>query len=82
MPREVADLVAKFKNGDIDGARKMHYKLLGLVKAMFIETNPIPIKTAMAIVGLIDTPELRLPMCAMSEENVTKLKKALKEYGL
>ncbi|MBU1062114.1 MAG: 4-hydroxy-tetrahydrodipicolinate synthase [Candidatus Omnitrophica bacterium] len=82
VPKEVAELVSKFKNGDIDGARKSHYKLLPLVKAMFIETNPIPIKTAMSIVGLIDEPGLRLPMCAISEENLAVLKKALKEYGL
>ncbi|MBU1853838.1 MAG: 4-hydroxy-tetrahydrodipicolinate synthase [Candidatus Omnitrophica bacterium] len=82
VPKEVAELVSKFKNGDIEGARKVHYKLLPLVKAMFIETNPIPIKTAMSIVGLIDEPGLRLPMCAISEENLAVLKKALKEYGL
>jgi 4-hydroxy-tetrahydrodipicolinate synthase len=49
---------------------------------MFIETNPIPVKTAMALMGLIDEPGLRLPLCAMSDENLAKLKQALKDYGL
>lgn len=82
VPRDVAELVSRFKRGDIEGARKMHYKLLPLVKAMFIETNPIPVKTAMALMGMIDEPALRLPMCAMSEGNLAKLKKVLKDYGL
>ncbi|MFC1667596.1 4-hydroxy-tetrahydrodipicolinate synthase [Candidatus Omnitrophota bacterium] len=81
-PRDVADMVSSFKKGDIDGARRIHYKLLPLVKAMFIETNPIPVKTAMALMGMIDDGSLRLPMCAMSGENQTKLKKALSSYGL
>lgn len=81
-PRDVADMVFKFSKGDIEGARKLHYKLLPLTKAMFIETNPIPVKTAMALMGMIDEGALRLPMCAMSEENLDKLKKALKDYGL
>ncbi|MDP2921508.1 MAG: 4-hydroxy-tetrahydrodipicolinate synthase [Candidatus Omnitrophota bacterium] len=81
VPRDVADMVAKFKKGDIDGARKLHYKLLPLVKAVFLETNPIPVKTAMGLMGMIE-PELRLPMCPMSEANLEKLKKALKDYGL
>lgn len=82
VPKDVTDMVSKFKKGDIKGAQKMHYKLFPLVKAMFIETNPIPVKTAMALTGMIDEPSLRLPMCAMSEPNLMKLKKALKDYGL
>ncbi|MFH1853960.1 MAG: 4-hydroxy-tetrahydrodipicolinate synthase [Candidatus Omnitrophota bacterium] len=81
-PNDVADMVLKFQKGDIDGAKKLHYKLLPLVKAVFIETNPIPVKTAMALMGLIDTADLRLPMCAMSDVNLGHLKKALKDYGL
>lgn len=82
VPKDVADMVFKFRKGDVAGARKLHYKLLPLVKAMFIETNPIPVKTAMALMGMIDEGSLRLPMCAMSQENEAKLKKALKDYGL
>ncbi len=82
VPRDVASMVSKFRNGDIKGAREMHYKLLPLVKAMFIETNPGPVKTAMALLGMIDDGGLRLPMSSMSQENLSKLKKALKDYGL
>lgn len=82
VPKDVADMVSKFKKGDIDGARKLHYKLFPLIKAMFIETNPGPVKTAMALLGMIDDSGLRLPMVGMSRENLAILKKALKDYGL
>ncbi len=81
VPKEVANLVSEFEKGNIKKAQEIHYKLLPLIKAMFIETNPIPVKTAMGLLGLCDA-DLRLPMCAMSPENLEKLKKALKDYGL
>ncbi|MBU1124900.1 MAG: 4-hydroxy-tetrahydrodipicolinate synthase [Candidatus Omnitrophica bacterium] len=81
VPREVADLVAAFQRGDIAKAQEIHYRLLPLVKAMFIETNPIPVKTAMGLLGLCE-PDLRLPMSEMMPDNLEKLKVALKEYGL
>jgi 4-hydroxy-tetrahydrodipicolinate synthase len=81
VPKDVASLVAEFEKGNVKKAQEIHYKLLPLIKAMFIETNPIPVKTAMGLMGLC-SPELRLPMCAMSEQNLESLKKALKDYGL
>jgi len=81
VPRDVADMVEAFSKGNIKKAQNLHYKLLPLIKAMFIETNPIPVKTAMGILGLCQ-PELRLPLCAMSQPNQDKLSKALKDYGL
>jgi 4-hydroxy-tetrahydrodipicolinate synthase len=81
VPKDVADLVAEFERGNIKKAQEMHYKLLPLIKAIFIETNPIPVKTAMGLLGMCE-PDLRLPMCAMSPENLEKLKIALKDYGL
>jgi 4-hydroxy-tetrahydrodipicolinate synthase len=81
VPKDVVDMVAAFEKGDITKARDLHYKLLPLIKAVFIETNPIPVKTAMGLMGLCE-PDLRLPMCSMSAENLEKLKKALKDYGL
>ncbi len=81
VPRDVANLVKEFQKGNVVKARSLHYKLLPLVKAMFIETNPIPVKTAMGILGICE-PDLRLPMTQMLAENAEKLKKALKEYGL
>jgi 4-hydroxy-tetrahydrodipicolinate synthase len=81
VPKDVADLVSAFERGDIKKAQGLHYKLLPLIKAVFIETNPIPVKTAMGLMGLCE-PDLRLPMCPMSPDNLEKLKKALKDYGL
>jgi len=74
-------MIVAFSKGNIKKAQILHYRLLPLIKAMFIETNPIPIKTAMGLMGLCE-PDLRLPLCAMSAQNLDKLKKALKDYGL
>jgi len=81
VPQDVADLVSTFEKGDLKKAKDLHYKLLPLIKAVFLETNPIPVKTALGLLGMC-APDLRLPMCAMSEGNLEKLKKALKDYGL
>ncbi|MFH0912844.1 MAG: 4-hydroxy-tetrahydrodipicolinate synthase [Candidatus Omnitrophota bacterium] len=81
VARDVADMVSEFEKGNIQKARALHYKLLPLIKAVFLETNPIPIKTAMGLMKMCE-PDLRLPMCAMSQENLEKLKIALKDYGL
>ena len=81
VPKDVADLVSSFEKGDIKRAQELHYKLLPLIKAMFIETNPIPIKTALGLMGLCE-PDLRLPLCSMMPENLEKVKIALKDYGL
>lgn len=80
VPRDVADLVSAFEKGDIKRAQELHYKLLPLIKAVFLETNPIPVKTAMGLLGMCSA-ELRSPMCEMAPENLEKLKKALKDYG-
>jgi 4-hydroxy-tetrahydrodipicolinate synthase len=80
-PVEVVALVKAFEKGDIKEAIKMHYKLFPLVKAMFVETNPIPVKTAASILGICAL-ELRLPMCEMEEANKSKLEKAMKDFGL
>ena len=81
VPRDVSDMVSAYELGDIKKAQNLHYKLLPLIKAMFIETNPIPVKTALGLMGMCE-PDLRLPMCALSPENLEKVKKALKDYGL
>lgn len=81
VPGDVAGMVAAFEKGDIRKAQELHYKLLPLIKAMFIETNPIPVKTALGLLGMC-SPDLRLPMCKMSDDNLQKLKTALKDYGL
>ena len=81
IPKDVKAMVEAFTNGDLSSARRLHFKMLPLIKAAFIETNPIPVKTAMGLMGLCE-PSLRLPMCEMMPENLAKLKAALKEYGL
>ncbi len=80
-PRDVATLVNTFQKGDIKQAREIHYRLTPLIKAMFIETNPIPVKTAMGLMKLCEKT-LRLPMSEMLPENEKKLKEALRNYGL
>jgi len=81
VPRDVADLTRAFLSGDWKRAREIHLKLFPLCQAMFCETNPIPVKTAMALMGMIGG-ELRMPLCPMSEANLSKLKAALRAYGL
>ncbi|MDD5291563.1 MAG: 4-hydroxy-tetrahydrodipicolinate synthase [Candidatus Omnitrophica bacterium] len=79
--KDVATMVDEFLKGNIKEAQELHYKLLPLIEAVFIETNPIPVKTAMGLMGMC-SPEMRLPLCSMSEGNLAKLKRTLKDYGL
>jgi 4-hydroxy-tetrahydrodipicolinate synthase len=81
IPKDVAALVEAAGKGNMKEAEALHYKMLDLIKAMFVETNPIPVKTAMGMMKMID-PELRLPLCEMMPENKEKLVKALKDYKL
>jgi 4-hydroxy-tetrahydrodipicolinate synthase len=81
VPRETADLVHAALDGDWKRARDLHYRLFPLARAAFLETNPIPIKEAMAMAGMIE-PEFRLPMCRMSDANREKLRAILKSYAL
>jgi len=81
LPRETAELVHAALDGDWKRARELHYRLFPLARAAFIETNPIPIKEAMAMAGMLE-PEFRLPMCRMSDGNREKLRAILKPYGL
>ncbi len=80
-PKRVARLVHKYQEGKIGEARKLHLKLFPLCRVMFLETNPIPVKTALGLMKLIE-PGLRLPLTEMSEEKKEKLKKVLENYGL
>jgi 4-hydroxy-tetrahydrodipicolinate synthase len=81
MPKEMAQLVAFFKAGQIDEARQLHFKLSPLFAALFYETNPIPVKEALGMMGKID-PELRLPLCAMGTDNCNQLARVMKEMRL
>jgi 4-hydroxy-tetrahydrodipicolinate synthase len=81
VPKDNADMVKAWEEGKIDRARQLFYKLLPLCQAMFIETNPIPVKTSLALLGKIDG-EMRLPLWPMAPANQEKLRKALQDYGL
>ncbi|HBU69535.1 MAG TPA: 4-hydroxy-tetrahydrodipicolinate synthase [Elusimicrobia bacterium] len=81
VPKDTSDMVAAWLSGDHKKALKLHYKLLPLVKAMFVETNPIPVKTAMSLMGLCGA-ELRLPLTQIEDANKLKLEKAMRNYGL
>ena len=81
LPREVSELTSSFLKGDIENAQRLHNRLFPVCKAMFIETNPIPVKTAMKLLNRLNG-EMRLPLCDMSEEHESQLKKALEENGI
>jgi 4-hydroxy-tetrahydrodipicolinate synthase len=81
VPREVAQMVDAFTRGQIRKASQLHAKLYPLFKDLFIETNPIPVKAALAMMGLI-AEEYRLPLVPMSAANRAKLKATLKACGI
>jgi len=82
LPDKMAEICRAWQAGDVAGALENHAGLLPLMRAMFMESNPIPIKTALMMKGLIKSAELRLPLCAMSETNREKLAQVLKEAGV
>ena len=79
-PREMADLANAGLAKQWDRAAQMQLKLIPLIRVLFLETNPIPAKTALALMGKCEL-ELRLPLVPMAEANLAKLKTVLKEYG-
>ncbi|MDR2772134.1 MAG: 4-hydroxy-tetrahydrodipicolinate synthase [Elusimicrobiota bacterium] len=81
VPKETAALVKAFTKGNLKKAQEIHYKLLPLIKVLFIETNPIPVKTAAAMMGICEL-SFRSPMCEMKEENRELLVKELQQFGL
>jgi 4-hydroxy-tetrahydrodipicolinate synthase len=81
VPADMAGMCNAFFKGDLEGARKLHYKMWPLIEAMFYETNPVPVKTAMKMLGMI-TGEVRQPLWTMSEANENKLRQVMQQYGL
>jgi 4-hydroxy-tetrahydrodipicolinate synthase len=81
LPREVADLVHAALKGDFERAGRIHAKLFPLFKDLFIETNPIPVKAALAMTGQIEET-YRLPLVPMAENHKAQLKKSLAALGL
>ena len=81
VPEDMAKMTDAFADGKLAEARKLHYKMSPLFAALFYETNPIPVKEALGMMGKC-TAELRLPLCPMAADTREKLSRALKDYGL
>jgi 4-hydroxy-tetrahydrodipicolinate synthase len=80
-PSEMCELVRAFRGGDPDRARKLHHRLLPLFDALFCETNPIPVKAALTLMGRMG-PEIRLPLTPITAGNRERLQVVLKELGI
>ncbi|KUK71942.1 MAG: 4-hydroxy-tetrahydrodipicolinate synthase [Clostridiales bacterium 38_11] len=81
LPGKTHDLVMKYLNGDIEGSRRLQLDLLAFTQSLFIETNPIPVKTALNLMGF-DVGELRLPLYEMEPSNKERLRLAMVKAGL
>lgn len=80
FPREISSIVSLALANDFNSAKKDHQLLLEIYDALFCETNPIPVKAALYKMGMISTPEMRLPLVELSECNHSKLDKALEHF--
>ena len=81
VPKDVSSMIAAFEAGDVDQARQGHLKMDPLVAALFLETNPIPVKQALAFMGKT-LADVRLPLCPMSERNQQRLRHVMTTYGI
>jgi 4-hydroxy-tetrahydrodipicolinate synthase len=81
MPAEISALVNTFFAGDLEKSRQLHLRMLKINNAMFIESNPVPVKTALGIMGKC-SDEVRLPLCPMSDANKAKLACIMEDYQL
>ena len=81
LPEDTHDICEKFFNGDIEGSLELQLKMLPLIKALFVETNPIPVKEAMNMMSM-KAGSLRLPLVNMSSKNLELLKKEMLSYGI
>ena len=80
-PEAVGELVRACQDNDLGRARKLHHQLLPLFDALFFETNPIPVKCALELMGLIESAEVRLPLTPITEANRERLQGVLKQLG-
>ena len=81
MPKQVKAMVSAVQNGNWAEARKLHLQLLDVHNAMFIESNPVPVKTAANLMGLCSA-DVRLPLVSLQPASLDKLKSVMKGYGL
>jgi 4-hydroxy-tetrahydrodipicolinate synthase len=81
VPHEMAQLAQGCLEGNWQKGRELQFQLIPLIRAVFLETNPIPIKTALFLMGKC-TGDLRLPLTPMSEGNLKKLRQSMTDFGL
>ncbi len=81
-PEEMAGITRAYRRGEVEKARELHYRLLPLRNALFIEPNPIPVKTALHLMGRIPSPTVRLPLTPMQKKTQDQLKAVLAELEL
>ncbi len=81
-PKDMAQMMDAALAGDLATARNLHYKLFPLMQAMFYDTNPVPAKKSLELMGKIKSGTPRLPLCPMNDETLVRLKAALADYGL
>ena len=82
LPDQIAELTHLALQGDYHGAKAINDSLYEINKILFCESNPIPIKAAMYLAGLLDTLEYRLPLCAPSHDNMKRIENTLKKYTI
>ncbi len=82
MPKEMAAMMNAYNDGKLDRARQLHYRMFPLFAALFYESNPVPAKTALELMGRIPSSEVRQPLYKMSEANIERLKEVMKALKL
>lgn len=81
IPKEVSQMVRAFRAGKADAARKVHHKFYAIFKDLFIESNPVPVKTALSMMGLCEE-ECRLPLVGLASKNRDRLEQTLRQCGI
>jgi 4-hydroxy-tetrahydrodipicolinate synthase len=81
-PNDMAQMMEAALAGDLAKAKQLHYKLFPLMKAMFYDTNPVPAKKTLELMGKIKSGTPRLPLFPMNDDTLSKLKAAITDYGL
>lgn len=81
-PRQIGDLERAYRSGDVERAQKLHYELLDLMQVLFVESNPIPLKSALLMMGRIPNASLRLPLTELQKGNRDRLESILANLGL
>ncbi|OEU56469.1 MAG: 4-hydroxy-tetrahydrodipicolinate synthase [Desulfobulbaceae bacterium S3730MH12] len=82
LPQEMVEMYRNWQEGDTAKAIDSNAHIFPMMQAMFMEANPVPVKTAMAMKGIIKSSEVRLPLCSMSDENEKELTRIMQEAGI